>query len=197
MRIGKASAVSVLMIAAMGVGTGIAQANPAPPSVNYQTTVGPDGRSVHTTLDNGTFRIASTGNAIDVVDASGTTLVSLPMAYSTHGTAFPIAAAIDDGGRALTLTPDVADVAGTLQNVDARGDAYQNMIVQWQRGWSNDGGVQAGIGTALGAVVGCLLAVVAACIPGAVIGGAIGAAIGAAGANPALGPAAFAFIATF
>lgn len=192
MRIGKASAVSVLMIAAMGIGTGIAHANPAPPNVNYQTTVGPDGRSVHTTLDNGTFRIASAGNAVDIVDASGTTLVTLPMAYSAGGTAFPLAAAIDDAGRALTLTPEVG-----LQNIDARGDAYQNMIVQWQRGWSNDGGVQAGIGTAIGAVVGCLLAVIAACIPGAVLGGAIGAAIGAAGANPALGPAAFAFIATF
>lgn len=191
MRIGKASVVSVLVIAAMGIGTGIVHANPAPPSVNYQTTVGTNGRSVHTTLDNGTFRIASAGNAVDVVDASGTTLVSLPMAYSARG-AFPLSAAIADGGRALTLTPEFA-----LQNIDARGDAYQNMIVQWQRGWSNDGGVSAGIGTAIGAVVGCLLALIAACIPGAVLGGAIGAAIGASGANPALAPAAFAFIATF
>ncbi len=176
----------------MGISTGIVHADPPSPSVNYQTSVGPDGRSVHTILDSGTFRLAAAGGAVDVIDASGTTLVSLPMAYSVRGTAFPIAASIDDGGRALTLTPEVA-----LQNVDARGDAYQNMIVQWQRGWSNDGGVQAGIGTAIGAVVGCILVFFAACIPGAVLGGAIGAAIGAAGANPALGPAASAFIATF
>ena len=194
MRIGKASVISVLVIAAMGIGTGIVHANPASPSVNYQTTVGSDGRSVHTTLENGTFRIASAGNAVDIVNASGTTLVSLPMAYSVRGSAFPISAAIDDGGRALTLTPDAAS---PIQDIDARGDAYQNMIVQWQRGWSNDGGVSAGIGTAIGAVVGCLLALIAACIPGAVLGGAIGAAVGASSANPALAPAAFAFIATF
>lgn len=201
MRLGKAAAVSVLVIATMGIGTGTVCASPEPPSngasVNYRTAVGPDGRSVETILENGTFRIAETGHTVDVLNGAGTTLLSLPMAYSVRGNAFPISAFIDEAGRRLTLTPDTTNVAGSLplQDVDARNDAYQNLIRQAQIGWTNGGGMSAGIGTTIGAVVGCILFFFVGCIPGAAIGAAIGAFVGVSNANPAFQPAIFELIA--
>lgn len=201
MRLGKAAAVSVLVIATMGIGTGTVCASPAPPSnagsVNYRTAVGLDGRSVETVLDNGTFRIAESGHGVDVLDGAGTTLLSLPTAYSVRGNVFPISPVIDEAGRRLTLTPDTTNVAASLplHDVDARNDAYQNLIRQAQIGWTNGGGMSAGVGTTIGAVVGCILFFFVGCIPGAALGAAIGAFVGVSNANPAFQPAIFELVA--
>ena len=197
MRLNRAPLVSAFAIAAMSICAGVVHADPGPadPSVSYQVVQSADGRSVETTLGNGTFRLSPTGGAVEIVDAAGTTVDSLPLAYSVRGNAFPISAAIDPAGSTLTLTPETTPVA--LQNIDARGDAYDNMVRQWGLGWSNDGGVRAGIGTAIGVVVGCILVLIAACIPGAVLGGFIGAAIGVGAANPDFLPSINGFIATF
>jgi hypothetical protein len=197
MRIHRAPLISAFAIAAMSIGAGVVHAEPAPANagVSYEVVQSADGRSIETTLGNGIFRLSPAGNAVDIVNAAGTTVDSLPLAYSLRGNAFPIAAAIDPAGSTLTLTPETTPVA--LQNIDARGDAYDNMVRQWGLGWSNDGGVRAGIGTAIGVVVGCILVLIAACIPGAVLGGFIGAAIGVGAANPDFLPSVNGFLATF
>ena len=197
MRLTRVPLISALAIGSLCISAGVAHADPAPADagVSYQVVQSADGRSVETTLDNGTFRISPTGTAVEIVNAAGTAVESLPLAYSVRGNAFPIAAQIDPAGSTLTLTPDTNPVA--LQNVDARGDAYDNMVRQWGLGWSNDGGVRAGIGTAIGVVVGCILVLIAACIPGAVLGGFIGAAIGVGAANPDFLPSINGFLATF
>ncbi|MBJ8348154.1 hypothetical protein [Antrihabitans sp. YC2-6] len=200
MRIGRIPALSALVIATMGITASVAHANPAPDlGVQYSTVVGADGRSVQTTLSNGTFRLTDSGRTVDVVDSAGTVVVHLPLAYSVRGSAFPIAADLTADGTSLKLTPETADVAGALplHDVDARSDAYNNMIRQWQLGWSRDGGLSAGIGTAIGIVVGCVLVFFAACIPGAVVGGILGAAAGVAIANPDFPPAVSDFLTTY
>jgi len=193
----KTAAVSVLAIAALGVATGTAYAEPGPPpapgAIHYQTQIGANGTSVDTVLDAGTFRVA--GNVVDVVDPAGTTVGTVPLTYRVAGVDVPLVPSVDGG--TLTLTPAIpAQGVGALNNVDARQDAYSNMISEIEKGWLGGGQMNAQIGAGVGAVVGCVLFLFVGCIPGAAIGGAIGAATGISNANPAVQPAIFDFIGT-
>ncbi|RVW04537.1 DUF456 domain-containing protein [Rhodococcus spongiicola] len=197
MKLHKTAAVSVLAIAALGVASGTAYAEPgAPPTpvpIGYQSQIGPNGTSLETVLDAGTFRVA--GNVVDVVDPAGSTAGVIPLTYQVAGTTVPLVPSID--GNRLTLTPAIpAQTVAALQNVDAQQDAYSNVIEQMEQGWFNGGSMGAQIGAGVGAVVGCVLFLFVGCIPGALIGGAIGAFNGISTANPAFQPALFDYIAT-
>ncbi|RVW05208.1 hypothetical protein [Rhodococcus xishaensis] len=197
MKLHKTAAVSVLAIAALGVASGTAYAEPgAPPApgpIGYQTQIGPNGASLETVLDAGTFRVA--GNVVDVVDPAGSTAEVIPLSYQVAGTTVPLVPSID--GNKLTLTPEIpVQAVAALQNVDAQQDAYNNMIREIEQGWFNGGAMGAQIGAGVGAVVGCVLFLFVGCIPGAMIGGAIGAFNGISTANPAVQPAIFDYIAT-
>ncbi|WP_433606229.1 hypothetical protein [Prescottella agglutinans] len=197
MKLHKTAVVSVLAIAALGVASGTAYAEPgAPPTpgpIHYRTQIGANGTSLETVLDAGTFRVA--GNTVDVVDPTGATVGTIPLTYPVAGTTVPLVPSIDRGR--LTLTPEIpAQGVGALHDVDARQDAYDNMVRQIEQGWFNGGAMNAQIGAGVGAVVGCVLFLFVGCIPGAAIGGAIGAATGITNANPAVQPAIFDFIAT-
>lgn len=203
MRFGRASVVSALVIAALGIGSGVTYANPLPSDsdavTTYQTTVGPEGRTVSTTLQNGTFRIDPSASAVDVLDPAGQTILTLPLAYSVRGMVFPIAAALDSAATTLTLTPDTTNVAAALplHDVATTNEAYQNLVRQLEIGWLNGGGMSTGIGAGIGAVVGCIFFFFVGCIPGALIGGAIGAVTGISNANPNFQPAIFDLLASF
>ncbi|MGF7124592.1 hypothetical protein AB4Z09_06635 [Rhodococcus sp. TAF43] len=197
MKLHRTAAVSVLAIAALGVATGTAYAEPGPPPspgvIHYQTQIGSNGTSLDTVLDAGTFRVA--GNVVDVVDPAGATVGTIPLTYPVAGTDISLVPSVD--GSRLTLTPAVpAQGVAALHNVDARQDAYDNMVRQIEQGWFNGGQMSAQIGAGVGAVVGCVLFLFVGCIPGAAIGGAIGAATGITNNNPAVQPAVFDFIAT-
>lgn len=202
MKLQQVTAVSALVIAAMGVGAGTAYADPVPPpEVRYQTAIGTGGRSVETVLDSGIFRRSTSGKSVDVVDNAGITVERIPLVYAVDGAEYTISPSIDRDNRRLTLTPS-APTAGALaprtaieQEVDDNGTAYGNMIRQLEVGWS-DGAPSASIGAGIGAVVGCLLFLISACIPGAVLGGALGGYSGLVGANPALEPAVFEYVRT-
>lgn len=191
----RTAAVSVLAIAALGVATGTAYAEPgAPPEViHYQTQIGANGTSLDTVLDSGTFRVA--GDVVDVVAPSGATVGTIPLTYPVAGTTVPLSAIVD--GNRLTLAPAIpAQGVAALHDVDARQDAYSNMVREIEKGWNAGGQMNAQVGAGVGAVVGCVLFLFVGCIPGAAIGGAIGAANGINAANPAAQPAVFDFIAT-
>ena len=197
MKLHKAAAVSVLAIAALGVASGTAYAEPgAPPTpgpINYRTQIGANGTALETVLDAGTFRVA--GAAVDVVGPTGATVGTIPLTYPVAGTTIALRPSID--GNMLTLTPAIpAQAVSALHDVDARQDAYANMISEIEKGWINGGQMNAQIGAGVGAVVGCVLFLFVGCIPGAAIGGAIGAATGISNNNPAVQPAIFDFIAT-
>ncbi|WP_305092249.1 hypothetical protein [Prescottella sp. R16] len=195
MKLHRTAAVSVLAIAALGVATGTAYAEPgAPPdAIHYRTQIGADGASLDTVLDAGTFRVA--GDVVDVVAPSGATVGTVPLSYPVAGTAVPLSATVD--GNRLTLTPEVpVQGVAELEDADARQDAYSNMVREIEKGWNSGGQMNAQIGAGVGAVVGCVLFLFVGCIPGAAIGGVIGAANGINAANPAVQPAVFDFIAT-
>ncbi|WP_242676748.1 hypothetical protein [Rhodococcus sp. ABRD24] len=197
MKLHRTTAVSVLAIAALGVATGTAYAEPGPPAgpgaIHYQTQIGANGTSLDTVLDSGTFRVA--GNGVEVVDPEGATVGAIPLTYQVAGVDVPLIPSVD--GSRLTLTPAIpAQGVAALHNVDARQDAYDNMVRQIEQGWFNGGAMNAQIGAGVGAVVGCVLFLFVGCIPGAAIGGAIGAVTGITNNNPAVQPAVFDFIAT-
>lgn len=194
-RIHKATAVSVLTIAAMGVGAGTAYGAPAPPpagptAIHYETSVTPS-NVVQTVLDSGAFKVEAGGHAVDIVDNEGDTLARLPMAYKVADTVLPISPSVTNGGRTLLLTPGVDPVAGDING------AYQNLISQWEKGWVNGGSQEAGAGAVIGAVVGCVFFLFIGCIPGAAIGGTIGGINGTSNANPDFQPAFFNLLAQF
>ncbi|WP_072802991.1 hypothetical protein [Rhodococcoides yunnanense] len=182
------AALSSVALVAGSVGT--AQAEPAPANVGYSTTV--DNGSVRTLLDAGTFALTSDGSAVSILDAAGATVASVPLSYSVDEQVLPIASAIGDGGRSLTLTPNSASLIHPVYSPAA----YQNLVTQIQIGWNNGGSVSAGIGAGIGAVVGCVLFIFVGCIPGAALGATIGVVNGVTSANPAATDAAFEFIRT-
>lgn len=197
MKLHKAAALSVAVVAAMGVGAGTSYASSVPAQgdsgVGYTTSILPDGRSVATVLDSGAFRMVSGGTAVDVVDGAGTALTRIPLAYSVGGVAVPVSATIGGSGRELMLTPQAPPVGVHPAYSEA---AYQNMVAQIEKGWLNGGQLEANTGAAIGLVAGCVLFLFVGCPLGAAIGGVIGAVNGVVRANPDAQPAVFAFIAT-
>lgn len=196
MKLHKAAAVSVAVVAALGVGTSTSYAaTPAqgPPEVGYTTSVLPDGHSVATVLDSGAFRPVADGTAVDVVDDAGTALTRVPLAYAVGDALVPISATVGQEGRELVLTPQ-APPAGVRPAYSQA--AYEKMIAEVEKGWLNGGQLQANTGAAIGLVVGCVLFLFVGCPLGAAIGGTIGAVTGVVDANPAAQPAVFEFLGT-
>ncbi|MFD4293301.1 hypothetical protein ACFWPA_00355 [Rhodococcus sp. NPDC058505] len=195
MKLTKATVLSVALVAAMGVGAGNSYASEVPTQgaadVGYETSVLPDGRSIATVLDSGAFRLAAGGTAVDVVNDAGTPLTSVPLAYGMGDARVPIAASIGQGGRELTLTPQLPPVS--VQPAYSQ-TAYQNMVTEWEKGWLNGGQLQANTGLAIGLVVGCVLFLFVGCPLGAAIGGTVGAVTGVINANPDFQPAMFEFL---
>ncbi|MGW0176474.1 hypothetical protein ACWDUM_21825 [Rhodococcus sp. NPDC003322] len=197
MKLHKAAVLSVAVVAAMGVGAGnsYASAVPAPgdTQVGYETSVLPGGRSVATVLDSGAFRLAAGGTAVDVVNDAGTALTRVPLAYGVGDDLVPIGATIGQGGRELTLTPQMPPVGVHPAYSQA---AYDKMVAEIQKGWLNGGQLNANTGAVIGLVVGCVLFLFVGCPLGAAIGGTIGAVTGVVNANPAVQPAVFEFVAS-
>src|SRR5574340_395315 len=192
MKLAKASILSAITIAVVGIGSATAYAAPAPAGpdgqIHYQTGLSHDGRAVDTLVDAGTFRIAGTGQSVDLVDNAGATVVSIPLVYSVDGATAPITPIIGDGGRKLTLAPQ--PVAGPAD----KQAKFDNMMNQIGVGWANGGPMSTAIGAALGTAIGCVSIfpnMLSGCILGAAIGTMAGAVVGTVNGNPQIQPAVF------
>ncbi|MFD4368208.1 hypothetical protein [Rhodococcus sp. NPDC058521] len=189
-KFGKLSTTAVLAVAALGVTAGTAHAEPAvldspalvqgvDQGVGYETGIDEDGDSLTTVLDAGTFRLDKGADVIEVVDAEGAVVGSVPLSYRVNDQEFSIESLIGDNGRSLTLTPEtdpakattVASVALTDINSAARFSDELNRA-------SFGGGVGAAVGAGIGLVVGCVVGVFVGCIPGVLIGAAVGGVAG-------------------
>ncbi|TQF73634.1 hypothetical protein FK531_09185 [Rhodococcus spelaei] len=157
----------------------------------------PDGRSARATLDGAAFKVDPSGWSVDVVNDTGTTLVSLPLLYPANGDVYRLTPDIENGGGQLTLTPDTVPMSvepGT-RNVDkpTRDEAYRNLVYQAEVGWAAGGWMGAAVAGAIAGpicitVVGCVVPLTAA---------AIGAYVGISMFNPNFQPAVDAFMSTF
>lgn len=181
------AALATLALTATMVGT----AHAAPPGVGYSIDTQTPG-AVTTILDAGAFRLGSDGTAVAIVDDAGTTLASIPLAYSVDGAVYPVSAVVGNDGRSLNLVPALPSQIHPVYSPAA----YQNVVNQIEIGWRNGGSVTAGIGAGIGAAVGCVLFLFVGCIPGAAIGVTLGVVNGVVSANPAVTPALFDFVRT-
>lgn len=178
MRIRKIAAAVVPLIATATFGASTAHAAPAAtPDIGYRTELA--GNTVVTTLTHGTFEVA--GDTVGIVDESGATVLTLPLAVREGGIEYPLPHVVRDEGRVLALTA-VKDPAAARPAAEPVASPQENMAAQdnltSQIGLASAiGGL---IGTVLGAGIGLLvtagtgIGIPAGIITGAALGGVIG-----------------------
>ncbi|MFI2231527.1 ammonium transporter [Nocardia testacea] len=178
MMIRKIVAAVVPLLATTTVGAAVVHAEPATPEIGYRAEL--IGNRVVTTLTNGTFEID--GEAVEILDNSGTTVVTLPLAVREGATEYPLPHAVRDEGRVLELTA-VKDVAAARPAAKPVASPQENLAAQ--NNFASQFGLATAIGgfigTAIGAVVGLAAGIATGGVPipatviaGAGIGGIIG-----------------------
>lgn len=153
--LGRSIAIAAITAGAVLIGASTAGAAPAPQiqtSSNVSATTDMAAHTVTATLVSGRFVSDAATKSIDVTDAAGKTVESIPL------TAAPVAATVSNDGRALTLK----QISFT--------DTGNQLINEWVWGVQHGG--------AVGAIIGCILGFWFFVIPGCAIGAAIGGAIG-------------------
>ncbi|GAB2654964.1 hypothetical protein GCM10027088_36620 [Nocardia goodfellowii] len=175
----KITAAAAPLVVAVAVGSGTASAEPAAaPPIGYQTKL--VGEKIITTITGGSFELA--GNSVDINDAHGNAVVTLPLSFRHDGLEFPLPHALRDGGTTLELTAvkdftkaaPVAPIASPLENRRAMDQFSSQFAVA-----STIGGF---IGTVIGAAIGLIgfaggVFGLATIVTGAAIGGLVGTII--------------------
>ncbi|NUS43261.1 MAG: hypothetical protein HOQ24_06185 [Mycobacteriaceae bacterium] len=196
MRISKFAAVSAMVIAAMGIGTGAVNAAPAAPQASQYTavqgqlpggvgyTVSAVDKSVVLRADAGS--LTARGNVFEVRDRTGKVLTSLPLTYQLNGMQWPIAAKVQ--GRTATLTPITDPVKAVPVKPVAAEDfnsALSQASVEIGLAWA----VASVIGTVVGGGIGCVVGAIVgtALMPAIFIAGPIGGCLAGIVAGSALG----------
>ncbi|WP_231857926.1 hypothetical protein [Nocardia farcinica] len=192
---------AALVIGAMTVGAGAVHAEPAPAApepIDYSVKL--VDKTIVTTLRGGTFSLvekeedgaavdaatdqAAEPEAIDVAeikDASGNTVLELPLVFNVLGTEIPVKPELKNDGTVLEITPEkpagivldkplaVKPVASSIENQRAQNDFASKFGIGTAIGGF--------VGTAIGAVIGCV-ATLPVCIPGLVTGASVGGILG-------------------
>ncbi|QIS11545.1 hypothetical protein [Nocardia arthritidis] len=193
MKIKKFMATSVLAIAATGIASTVAHADPAAASplsgtdqgIAYTTSLADNHMGVTTHLTGGSFSVSN--GQLAVKNSDGATVEHAPLSYQVAGRTVGLTPQVSADGSTLTLgTPDWnAPVNGATFDNGMR-DVVMPQVRASLPGEHQVGliGASAGaiIGVAIGACVGFALGLpffVVGAIPGMFIGGAVGGAIGA------------------
>ncbi|MTE11380.1 ammonium transporter [Nocardia sp. CT2-14] len=154
MMLRKITAVAAPVVTAVAIaGAGVAHANPSVPDIGYQTQL--VGNTVVTTLTNGSFELA--GAAVNIKDAAGATVLSLPLAFEQDGLSFPLPGTVSDDGATLSLTAvkDVAAATPVLHPVASNNENQRAMDA-----FSSQFGIATAIGSFLGLAVGAAVGAV-------------------------------------
>ncbi|MFC3964448.1 ammonium transporter [Nocardia jiangsuensis] len=173
----KIAAVVAPLLTVVTVGAGVAYADTPTPDVGYEVKM-VDGKVV-TGLTNGTFAV--TGEAVEIKDATGAVLVTLPLTFRQDAKEYPLPHAVSADSRVLELTPVKNEAAARPVQALPVASPMENMRAQ--NAFLGHFGIATAIGgfigTALGALVGLLgfaggPAGIATVTAGAAIGGLIG-----------------------
>ncbi|CRY81498.1 MULTISPECIES: hypothetical protein [Nocardia] len=193
---------AALVIGAMTVGAGAVHAEPAPAApepIDYSVKL--VDKTIVTTLRGGTFSLvekeedsaavdaatdqAAKPEAIDVAeikDASGNTVLELPLVFNVLGTEIPVKPELKNDGTVLEITPEkpaglnldkpvaVKPVASAVENQRAQNDFASKFGIGTAIGGF--------VGTAIGAVIGCVVTIPAGCLPGLITGASVGGILG-------------------
>ncbi|WP_072689882.1 hypothetical protein [Rhodococcus marinonascens] len=199
MNLRRFTATSLLVVAAMGVGSATSYAEPSIgqqpgaeqgiPDINYQTTL--DGGAAVTTIDAGSFSINAGNDTIDVVDDAGTVLASIPSFFRVDELQHPFEVAVDDTARVLRLVPNMDPSAATpvpaaerltLTDVAAPLDQEERdarALDDFQQRFGITTAIAEVVATVIGGVVGCVAGAVVT-LPFALLGGPAGGCIAGA-----------------
>ncbi|MCD2116104.1 MULTISPECIES: ammonium transporter [Rhodococcus] len=173
MKLKKLAAVATMTIAAMGITAGTSYAAPAAAdedAINYE--VRPEGESVVTVIDAGSFQVSGDGKSVELQDDEGDTVLSLPLAIQLGDLQLPFEREVSEDGKTLTLTP-VTDLskATPVAPEDKVGASLTPVALKLSDVASPDENLKAqqnfasqlGIATAVGGLAGTII--------GAVVGG--------------------------
>ncbi|WP_036506632.1 MULTISPECIES: hypothetical protein [Nocardia] len=208
MKLQRLTAISALVVGAVTAGTVAAHAEPAaapqPAAIKYSMKL--VDKTVVTTLQGGTFRIAADGKSYAITDPHGATVVSLPTEVRVAGTEVPVKPVVKNDGTVLELTPQrtvTVDKPVTVQPIASPMENHRAMN-EFETNFGVATAVGTFLGTAVGAIVGgvtgCILGLPllgVGCIPAAVAGAGIGGILGTiAIGGPALAITGFDVIGT-
>ncbi len=187
MNLRRITATAVLVTAALGVGSGISFADPAPAaprpnSIGYEMKL--VDRTVVTTLDGGVFAVSGDGSTINIKDNAGNTVVDLPLSFRLDNVTYPLLQhEVKVDGRVLELAPSpnisargpllVKPVASPVENSRAQAEFSQRLSIAMQVGGF--------VGMAIGAVIGwaaCGFVILPLCVATITSGAGFGALIG-------------------
>ncbi|MTE14796.1 hypothetical protein [Nocardia aurantiaca] len=194
MKLRSTTAAAALVIGAMTIGMTTAHADDAPAQpagINYSTKL-VDGKTIVSTLKNGTFELAQQDGAtpedpkvtvVNVKDQQGATAISFPLKFDADGTTIPVKSEVKDDGKVLEVVPEKpADFQPGTTVLAAKPIASATENQKAMSNFSTQFGLAIGIGsfvgTALGAIIGCVVTFVAGCVPGLVAGAGIGGILG-------------------
>ncbi|GAB3212227.1 hypothetical protein ACWCW7_33490 [Nocardia tengchongensis] len=199
MKLRSTTAAAALVIGAMTIGMTTAHADNAPAQpagINYSTKL-VDGKTIVSTLKNGTFELAQQDGAtpedpkqtvVNVKDQQGAVVISFPLSYTAAGTQIPVKSEVKEDGKVLEVVPEkpadfnpaqplaVAPIASAKPI--ASSDENQKAMSYFSTQFSLALGIGSFVGTALGAIIGCVVTIVAGCVPGLVAGAGIGGILG-------------------
>ncbi|MGV9667828.1 hypothetical protein ACWDUL_18545 [Nocardia niigatensis] len=194
MKLRSTTAAAALVIGAMTIGMTTAHADDAPAQpagINYSTKL-VDGKTIVSTLKNGTFELAQQDGAtpedpkvtvVNVKDEKGATAISFPLKFEADGTDIPVKSDVKDDGKVLEVVPEkpagyqpgtTVLAAKPIASADENQKAMSNFSTQFGLAI----GIGSFVGTATGAIIGCVVTIVAGCVPGLVAGAGIGGILG-------------------
>ncbi len=158
MKFRKLAALATVVIGALGVSAGTAYAGPAPlpaeNSINYEAKL--EDKSVVTTIDVGAFKVSGDGKTVELQDAKGEAVVSLPLAYQLGDLQFPFDKKVSEDGKSLTLTP-VTDPAKATP-IAATGLVLQDVAsIEENSAAQSNFATQLGLATAVGGLAGTII----------------------------------------
>ncbi len=206
MKIRSLTVASALVIGALTTGLTTAHADPAPAPEQIKYSVKLVDKTVVTTLQGGTFRLAEDQKSYAVTDSRGETVVSMPTDVQVDGTEIPVVPVVKNDGTQLELTPQrtmtsdhpvmVKPVASPMEDQMAMNE----FTTQFGIATAVGGFVGTAIGVVVGGITGCILGLpllAIGCIPAAIAGAGIGGVLGTiALGGPALGIASMDLVQT-
>ncbi|HEY5854142.1 MAG TPA: ammonium transporter [Aldersonia sp.] len=153
MRFLRLTALASFVVAAVAVGAGTSYAQPAPTPIGYEVKL--VDKTIVTTLDNGRFDVAADQRSVDIEDAAGNTVLTLPLSFALDDVAHPYGVALRDDDRVLELTPDMDPAKASPSLLRPTASLLENQRAQ--QAFATQFGIATAIGSFTGLVVGALV----------------------------------------
>ncbi|MFE3188892.1 ammonium transporter [Nocardia sp. NPDC059240] len=164
MMLRKFTAVAAPIVTAVAIaGAGVAHADSTVPDIGYQSQL--VGNTVVTTLTNGSFELA--GGDVNIKDATGATVLSLPLAFEQDGLSYPLPSNVSADGATLSMTA-VKDVAAATPVLHPVASLNENQLAM--QAFNSQFGMATVIGSFVGLAVGAAIGAIG------FLGGAFGLA---------------------